>query len=112
MRDSVDNVATCGYIWIVKTVGIRQLKDRLSAYVAEVRRGEVVLVTDRSRVVAELRPPGQSAPTSLDPGLQRMAERGEITPGLAHDPSLYVRLGPCTAAGTAAKLIDEARGEP
>ena len=43
----------------MKAVGIRELKARLSQYIREVRRGEVVLVTDRGEVVAELRQPGR-----------------------------------------------------
>lgn len=39
-----------------KKVGIRELRNRLSAYLREVRRGRRVLVTDRGRVFAELRP--------------------------------------------------------
>jgi len=45
----------------VKSVGLRDLKNRLSEYVREVRSGEAVLVTDRGEVVAELIPPGQGA---------------------------------------------------
>jgi prevent-host-death family protein len=93
----------------MKTVGIRELKNQLSRYLAEVRRGEVVLVTDRSNVVAELRPAGQASLAGMDPGLQRMAERGEATLGLAHDPSLYERLAACAPAGTAAALLEEER---
>jgi antitoxin (DNA-binding transcriptional repressor) of toxin-antitoxin stability system len=96
----------------MKTVGLRALKNQLSRWVAEVRRGEIVLVTDRSRVVAELRPPGGATLPGADPGLQRMAERGELTLGLEHDPSLYARLGRCASVGTATALIDEERDGP
>ena len=41
----------------VKTVGIRKLKDSLSAYIREVRKGSVILVTDHGAVVAEIRKP-------------------------------------------------------
>ena len=41
----------------VKTVGVKELKNRLSEYLRDVRRGTRVLVTDRSTVVAEIRPP-------------------------------------------------------
>ncbi len=37
--------------------GIRDLKNNLSRYIRRVIRGERILVTDRGRVVAELRPP-------------------------------------------------------
>ena len=42
----------------METVGIRELKNKLSAYVRKVEAGDVVIVTDRGRVVAELVPPG------------------------------------------------------
>jgi antitoxin (DNA-binding transcriptional repressor) of toxin-antitoxin stability system len=54
------NVATCGYnIYMdnVKTVGIKKLKDNLSAYIRDVRNGSVILVTDHGTVVAEIRTP-------------------------------------------------------
>jgi prevent-host-death family protein len=38
------------------TVGIRELKSRLSEFVDRARAGEVITVTDRGRAVAELRP--------------------------------------------------------
>ena len=42
----------------MRAVGIRELKDHLSEYVRLANSGEVVLVTDRDRVVAELVRPG------------------------------------------------------
>ena len=47
-------VATLG---VMKTVGIKALKDNLSAYVRAAEAGEIVRVTDRGKVVAELVPP-------------------------------------------------------
>src|SRR4051812_43765956 len=41
----------------MKEVGIRELKNRLSEYIRQVREGEVIMVTDRGEVVAELRAP-------------------------------------------------------
>lgn len=38
-------------------VGIRRLKNHLSEFVARVRNGEIVVVTDRGVVVARLVPP-------------------------------------------------------
>ncbi len=37
----------------MKAVAVKELKNRLSSYLREVRNGEVVLVTDRGQVVAE-----------------------------------------------------------
>ena len=41
----------------MRTVGVTVLKNRLSEYIQLVIAGETILVTDRDRVVAELRPP-------------------------------------------------------
>jgi antitoxin (DNA-binding transcriptional repressor) of toxin-antitoxin stability system len=74
----------------MKAVGVRELKNRLSAYLREVARGEVVLVTDRGRVVAELRrPSGEQPATTLDGALARLHAEGAITPGLPQDKAAY-----------------------
>ncbi len=39
-----------------KTVGSRELKTRLGTYLRQVREGATLIVTDRGRPVAELRP--------------------------------------------------------
>ena len=36
-------------------VGVRELKNRLSRYLKLVRQGEVIVVTDRQEVIAEIR---------------------------------------------------------
>ncbi len=41
----------------MRAVGVKVLKNKLSAYVRLAENGETVLVTDRDRVVAELGPP-------------------------------------------------------
>ncbi|MBK6308217.1 MAG: type II toxin-antitoxin system prevent-host-death family antitoxin [Gemmatimonadetes bacterium] len=43
----------------MRTIGIRDLKAHLSQTLRDVQRGELYLVTDRGRVVAELRPPAR-----------------------------------------------------
>jgi hypothetical protein len=42
----------------MRSVGLKELKNRLSDYVRLASQGETVLVTDRDRVIAELQPPG------------------------------------------------------
>ena len=46
----------------MQTVGLSELKNRLSQYIRRVRDGQPAIVTDRGQVVAELRPPGQIPP--------------------------------------------------
>lgn len=41
----------------LKTVGIKELKNNLSAYLQEVRLGTRILVSDRNNVVAEIHGP-------------------------------------------------------
>ena len=42
---------------IIKSVGVKALKDQLSLYLREVKAGAVVLITERGNVVAELHQP-------------------------------------------------------
>jgi antitoxin (DNA-binding transcriptional repressor) of toxin-antitoxin stability system len=49
----------------VRSVGIKTLKNRLSEYVRLAAGGEIVLVTDRDRVVAELRAPEPGRASAL-----------------------------------------------
>ena len=63
------------------SVGLKALRSRLGEYARLVASGETVLVTDRGRVVAELRPPraGRS-PWTSDPLLAEAVREGYITP--------------------------------
>lgn len=96
----------------MKTMGIRELKNRLSEIVRAVRAGEHVLVTDRGTVVAELVPPGRpTADPNIPPGLARLVERGLARLGAPHDPTLYrglPRLRRKPASVT--RLLDDERG--
>ncbi|MGH7266132.1 MAG: type II toxin-antitoxin system Phd/YefM family antitoxin [Candidatus Rokuibacteriota bacterium] len=96
----------------MKRVGLRELKNRLSEYVRLVRAGEVVLVTDRGQVVAELRPPG-GPPLASDvpPGLLELARRGLATLGGPNDPSLYPPQRRVLLPGEFQRLLDEERGD-
>jgi len=65
----------------MKSVGIKQLKARLSEYVRLARSGESILVTDRDEVVAELGPARRTspAPDSVDARLDRLAQGGQVS---------------------------------
>jgi prevent-host-death family protein len=96
----------------MKAVGIRELKAKLSEYVRLVRSGEVVLVTDRGEVVAELSPPRTTDRIESDEsGLDDLVTRGLITRGAPNDPAVYRRMPRIAPDGTAQRLIDEERGE-
>jgi prevent-host-death family protein len=91
-------------------VGIRELKARLSEYLRKVRRGETLLVTDRGRIVAEIRSPAEAGGRTAGlAGLQVLIDRGIVSEGLPNDPSLYVRTGLRLPEGTGKRLLDEER---
>lgn len=107
----VDNVAPCSYICGMRTVGLRELKNRLSEYVRAVRSGESVLVTDRGEVVAELIPPGQtSGERGVPSGLVALARTGQLTLGASNDAALYPQLPRLLKPHRAAQLLEEERG--
>jgi len=110
----LDIVVTRDYIAWMKTAGVRELKARLSGYLRDVARGDVVLVTDRGRVVAELRPPGEEGRSlaPADPRYRRLVERGFLRPAAAPGSADWggapaIRLAP----GSAQELLDAERGE-
>jgi len=94
----------------VKTVGLRELKNRLSAYIRDVRAGDGVLVTDRGEVVAELLPPGQGgAAGALPAGLAALAKGGRLSVGGDNHAALYPKLPRLLTRRRAADLLDEER---
>lgn len=95
----------------MRTVGLRDLKNRLSEYIRQVRSGEGVLVTDRGEVVAELVPPGQVMDGHGVPsGLVALARIGRLTIGAENDRAGYPRLSRLLKPGRSAELLDEERG--
>ncbi len=63
-------------------VGARELKNRLGHYLGIVRRGGRILVTERGKPVAEIRPAGEFANQqcdALEALLADLASRGEVT---------------------------------
>jgi len=97
----------------MRAIGVRDLKAHFSRYLRDVTAGEVLLVTDRGRVVAELRAPGETdwQESDLDRRLRRLGERASLAVGEPHEPEAY-RPSPVRAApGTARALLAEERDE-
>lgn len=83
------------------TVGIRELKAKLSEYVSRAANGEQVVITDRGRPVAHL--VGLGSVSTIERGI----EEGWIT------PASRTRLAPVQrsrAARSTADVLDEDRG--
>ena len=94
----------------MKAVAVRELKNRLSAYLRLVAAGETVLVTDRGRVVAELRRPSAEIDRSpAERALARLEEEGDLVPGLAQEPRAY-RKTRVRLATPSQRLLDAERG--
>lgn len=97
----------------MQTVGVRELKNKLSEYLRRVRLGERVLVTDRGEVVAEFLPPGQGdADPSVPAGIQSLNRRGLLTLGAPGGANLYpeLRRKETKRRRSVAQLLDEERG--
>lgn len=98
---------------MIRTANIRLLKDKLSAFLRDVQRGDVVLVTDRGRVIAEIRQPtweGQLPAVGAD-RWRRLVSEGTLKLGLPNSPDAYrpgdVRL----PARVVDEALDQARGQ-
>ncbi len=115
IRGSVgfDKVATGSYSQVLMPrtleVGIKQLKNSLSAYLREVRAGHRVLVTDRGEVVAELRR-SDGDTDRPDEVIREWLEAGEIVP--PERPKLVLRRPGVSSSpeGTSGRILDELRG--
>jgi antitoxin (DNA-binding transcriptional repressor) of toxin-antitoxin stability system len=111
----LDTVATGGYctdVAEIKIVGIKDLKNNLSAHLRDVRRGTRVLVSDRSAVVAELHEPTAryALPDVADPIVADWIREGTVVPPVRKKsplPASPVRV----AEGTAQRLLDQDRNE-
>ena len=97
----------------METVGIRELKSKLSHYLRKVRAGEVVSVTDRGEVVARIVQPKEETGPTPYPDLNRLIHSGEIREAAPDRPKDLYRLDVDLGfeAGEAQAALDEARGE-
>ena len=93
-------------------MGIRQLKNQLSRYLRQLKPGQSITITDRGRVVAELRAPlreaalGDRSGDLIAAGVMRAAQ--EEGDPLADWPTPQRLKLP---AGTVRSLIEEDRGD-
>ena len=94
----------------MKVAGVREIKNRLSHYLRLVAEGEVVLVSDRGRVVAQLAPPPVLHPNAGSDergALERLARTGVLrlgSPGAL--PSGRLPIPERVAVDVAALLAD------
>lgn len=106
----VGEVAPGRYLEGMRTVGLKVLKNKLSEYVRLAEGGEVVLVTDRDRVVAELRPPHERTLLASDAHLADLMRRGLMTAPLVVREGPPPRLPVASAADLLAELDADRSG--
>lgn len=96
----------CGHgSYICMAVAVRDLKNRLSAYLRRARHGERILVTDRGHPIAELGPLGRGKMRAKD-RLARLIELGDVTAGRG---SALAEIEPIRVRGRAVSktILDE-----
>ncbi len=76
----------------MSTVGVRELKNRLTHYLRRTKQGEEVIITERGKPIAVIQPIQSAAPvTSLQARLAKLAAQGLIALP-AHKPLKKVRM--------------------
>lgn len=96
----------------MRSVGIKALKAHLSRYIDLVRKGEVVLVTDRDEVVAEIRLPSQLVPSKVsrwDLAMQEEARRGSVILAKRQKSVITTLPTPCDDGIDVQKILAEIR---
>jgi prevent-host-death family protein len=89
-------------------VGARELKTRLGRYLNRVRRGDTIVVTDRSEPVAELRPIGGDR-DPVAAALAKLAATGGLT---LPTRKTLVRIGAARlTGGSASAAVADDRNE-
>ncbi|WP_448627685.1 type II toxin-antitoxin system Phd/YefM family antitoxin [Geodermatophilus sp. URMC 64] len=81
-------------------VGIKELRDGLSRYLAQVRAGHTITVTDHGRPVARIVP--AEGPTALE----RLIAEGLVQPARERTGSAPT---PVKASGPVTELVDDQR---
>ncbi|MGH7856338.1 MAG: type II toxin-antitoxin system Phd/YefM family antitoxin [Candidatus Binatia bacterium] len=69
--------------------GVREIRDRFSHYLDQVRRGREIIITDRGRDVAVLLP--LRAPRSVEETIARLQTEGEVEVPDSWEPLSIVR---------------------
>ena len=85
------------------SVGIRDLRDHLSAYLERVKAGESLTITEHGRPIARI------VSSTYTPRLLELIARGDVTPATRPMPDLR-SIPRATIPGSTGDLIDEIRG--
>jgi len=89
-------------------VGLREFKNKFSKYVARVKVGERVSITDRGRVVAELSPARDTAGTGPAATVEGLRRKGLLSGTGRNTAALYPAM-PRALKRSVSSLLDEER---
>jgi prevent-host-death family protein len=93
----------------MKSVGVADLKARLSRYLAFVKHGQEIVVTERGLPVAKIVP--LKASENLEARRQRLAKAGLLQLGTGRVPAILLKppKGPRRGYGVLEALLEERR---
>ncbi|HXO28417.1 MAG TPA: type II toxin-antitoxin system prevent-host-death family antitoxin [Thermoanaerobaculia bacterium] len=89
-------------------VGCRELKTRLGAYMRQVKAGATLIVTERGRPIAEVRPVAAGA--GLEERLYQLAARGLVSREVRESAPLS-HFRPITTASSVSQALVEERDD-
>ena len=112
---SIDKVHTSMYnvrMKEIETVGIKAFSQAVSAYVRKAKLGVQVLLSDRGKIVAVLKEPGEDDEDTIDihPALRDLVQDGKLHLGSQKSVS-FPRGKPVCSEVDSFDLLDELRGE-
>ncbi|MCP4626981.1 MAG: hypothetical protein GY850_26245 [bacterium] len=94
----------------LKTVGVEALKNHLASYLHDVQSGAFILISDKGKVIAELRKPSVKTGRPEEISLKdEWIKQGKLT--MPKTAKKRCHASPvCLKPGTASLLLDEERG--
>ena len=93
----------------MSTVGVRELKNRLSEYLRRTKQGEEVIITERGKPIALIQPiESVEQPVSLESRLAKLATQGIVTLP-SHKPLKRVRLVKVSGPPISKTILEDRR---
>ena len=99
-------VLLCITLWYVTCVGIRELRQNLSVYLAKVKAGQTLAVTDRGNAVAVLKPLDREYDL-----WQRLVDQGAVIPAVGSWSDIELLGGEIDENRTGSKILQNMRQE-
>lgn len=93
----------------MSTVGVRELKNRLTQYLRRTKQGEEVIITERGKPIALIQPiKSVEHPVSLEAQLAKLAAEGLLTLP-THKPLRRVRLAKVSGPPISKAILEDRR---